>query len=285
MADDTTQTGAADGATTTTILGDGQQQAQFTPSYEGALKSDGTFAEGWHAKALGADYNGPLAQVKSVADVDKMLRDNIAAARAKTDGMVKIPGADAKPEELAAYRKAIGAPEKPEDYGELRPDKIPVEAWDAASDAKLKAVAHKHGLPPAALKDILGIYAEQIDTQMTKGMADMTAHVEGQKAILKQEWGEKFEGNVRQTIRFAATLGLKPDHPVFQNADVVRALQRGASLVSEDKLINGSTIGLAASPGEQAKAIMTNPANPHYKAYQSGDPNAVALVNNLLQQS
>jgi hypothetical protein len=120
---------------------------------------------------------------------------------------------------------------------------------------------------------------------MAKGMADMTAHVAGQKAILQQEWGEKFESNVRQTIRFAATLGLKPDHPVFQNADVVRALQRGASLVSEDKLINGSTIGLAASPGEQAKAIMTDPANPHYKAYQSGDPNAVALVNNLLQQS
>lgn len=284
MADDATQTGA-DGATTT-ILGDGQQLAtQFTPSYDGALNPDGSFAEGWHTKAFGAEYSGPLAQAKTVADVDKMLRDSMARARQKTDGMVRVPGEGASPEDLAEFRKAIGGPEKPEDYGELRPQNIPPEAWDAEADKALKTVAHKHGVTPAALKDIMGLYAGQMDTQMAKGMADMTAHVAGQKAILQQEWGEKFESNVRQTIRFAATLGLKPDHPVFQNADVVRALQRGASLVSEDKLINGSTIGLAASPGEQAKAIMTDPANPHYKAYQSGDPNAVALVNNLLQQA
>lgn len=285
MADETQLGGAGDGGNTTILGGAGEgQQQQFTPSFDGALKPDGSFVEGWHTKAFGAEYSGPLAQAKTVADVDKMLRDNIAAARAKTDGMVRLPGAEAKPEEWAAYRKAIGAPDTPDAYGDLRPETIPAEMWDAEGAKALQAVAHKHALPPAAIKDILGLYAGQIDLQMQKGQADMTAHVAGQTAILKQEWGAEFDANARQATRFALTLGLKPDNPIFQNAEVVRAMAQGAKLLSEDKLINGATMGLSASPQEQAKAIMTDPTNPHYKAYQAGDTNAVALVDNLLRQ-
>jgi hypothetical protein len=286
MADETQISGAGDGGSQTILGGSGEvsRQQQFTPTFEGALKPDGSFAEGWHAKAFGADYSGPLAQAKNFSDVEKMLRDNIAAARAKTEGMVRLPGANAKPEEWAAYRKAIGAPDTPDAYGDLRPETIPAEMWDAEGAKALQAVAHKHALPPAAIKDILGLYAGQIDVQMQKGQADMAEHVAGQTAILKQEWGADFDANARQATRFALTIGLKPDNPIFQNAEVVRAMAQGAKLLSEDKLINGATMGLTASPQEQAKAIMTDPSNPHYKAYQAGEASAVALVHNLLQQ-
>lgn len=268
-----------------TILGGGTPPPEaFTPSFDGALQADGTFAEGWHTKALGAEYNGPLAGVKSVADVDKMLRDNIAAARAKTDGMVRVPGEGAKPEEIAAFRKALGVPDTAEGYGALRPETIPEGVWDADAEKALQSVAHKHNLTPAALKDIVGLYAGQIDGQMKMGEAQAKEFVAGETSKLRGEWGDSFEPNVRNVVRLAATVGLDPTNPIFQSADVVRAFHRITSMMSEDKLINGATVNLAVSPQEQAKDVMTNPKNPHYEAYQRGDANAVALVNNLLAQ-
>ena len=257
----------------------------FTPSFEGVIGPDGSFTEGWHQKALGPDYNGPLAGARTLPDVDKMLRDSMAAARQKTAGMVRVPSENAKPEEVAEFRKALGVPEKPDDYGDLRPDTIPPEMWDPESSKALSQIAHKHNLPPAAIKEIVGLYAGQIDKQVKLGEAQQAQYMAGEVAILQKAWGNQFSENINIATRVAATIGLDPKDPALQNSTMVQALRRVGDLISGDKLVNGATIGLSGSPKDQAQAIMTDPSNPHYKAYQSGDPNAVALVENLLKQA
>jgi hypothetical protein len=253
----------------------------FTPAYDGVLNGDGTFAEGWTAKAFGPEYNGPLSTTRSVNDIDKLLRDNMAAARGR---QIAWPDDKSTPEQVAAVRRITGAPEKPEGYGGLRPETIPAELWDQGSEARLQAVAHKHHLPPAALKDIVGLYAETLDAAVKANEADMEGQRTAGLQALKQEFGREFEAKLHSARRFAQTLGLKEDNPIFMNADVVSAMARGAALVSEDRLITGASQGLGGTPRSQANAIMTDSSNPLYAKYQSGEADTVSLVNSLLTQ-
>src|SRR5262245_23505960 len=99
-----------------TLLSDAQDGGQggFVPTFEGVLNLDGTFAEGWTAKVFGPEYNGPLATTRTVSDVDKLLRDNMAAARGR---QITWPDERSTTEQVAAVRKLTGAPDKPEGYG------------------------------------------------------------------------------------------------------------------------------------------------------------------------
>ena len=267
-----------------TLLADAHddQSAEFAPSYENVLNRDGTFAEGWTAKAFGPEYNGPLSTTRSVADVDKLLRDNMAAARGR---QISWPDEKSTPEQIAAVRKLTGAPDKPDGYGELRPETIPAELWDKDSEAKLQALAHRYYLPPGALKEIVGLYSESLDTAVKANEVDMQAHRAAELQALKQEFGKDFDTKIHAAKRFAQTLGLSEDNPIFMNAEVVSAMARGAVLVSEDRLVSGASQGLSGTPKTQANAIMTDTGNPLYARYQAGDPDTVSLVNSLLMQA
>jgi hypothetical protein len=258
------------------------QDAEFTPTFEGALNGDGTFTEGWTAKAFGPEYHGPLTTTRTFADVDKLLRDNMAAARGR---QITWPDEAATPEHLAAIRKLTGAPEKPEGYGDLRPESIPAELWDKSGEARLQGLAHKHHLPPTALKDIMGLYAETLDSAIKANETDQLAQRAAGLQTLKQEFGKDFDAKMHAAKRFAQSLGLHEDNPIFNSAEAVIAMARGAALVSEDRLVSGATQGLKGSPKAQANGIMTDPANPLYAKYQSGDSDTVSLVNSLLIQA
>lgn len=273
--------GAGDGAVAGAGAGSGAPA--FTPSYEGVFDSKtGSFAENWHTKAFGPEYNGPLAGVKDLTSVDKMLRDNIAAAR----GQLEWPGEKATPEQIARIRKLTGAPETPDKYGDLRPETIPAELWDKGSEAKLQAIAHKHHLPPSALKEVVGLYAESLGEAVKQNEAATQTNRAAEMTRLKTEFGKDFDASLFGAKRVALTLGMDVEKdPIFQNASAVIMLSKMAKLMGEDKLINGATQGLTGTPMMQANDIMTNTANPHYAKYQAGDKDTVNLVNNLLAQS
>jgi hypothetical protein len=254
----------------------------FSPTFDKVLNSDGTFSDGWTARAFGPDYNGPLSTTKSVADVDKLLRDNMAAARGR---QISWPDEKATPEQLAAVRRLTGAPETPEGYGGLRPDSIPAELWDGGGEARLQAVAHKHHLPPAALKDIVGLYAETLDAAVKANDADMQEQRTAGLQALRQEFGRDFDSRMHAARRFAQTLGLREDNPIFLHPEVVSAMARGAALVSEDRLVGAGAQTFGGTPRTQANAIMTEVTNPLYAKYQAGDPDTVSLVNSLLTQA
>jgi hypothetical protein len=288
--------GAGTGGGSTTLLsggagagaGGGQQQQsqqqQFTPSYEGAIDlKTGTFAEGWTAKAFGAEYgDGPLSRVKSIPELRQVLHDNIEAARGKVPS---APTDKSTPEQLAAWRKLVGAPADVKEYGDLRPESIPAELWDTESAGKLAAIAHKHHLPPAAIKEVVGLYAESLDAAVKQNEAGMQTHMAGELTKLRQEFGKDFDSNMHAAKRMALTLGgdIEKD-PVFRSASVVSMMAKMARMVGEDKLVNGATQGLQGTPKMQANAIMTDKTHPLYEKYQKGDADTVSLVTNLLAQ-
>lgn len=181
-----------------------------------------------------ADINGLL----------KIARDNQIAARAKTDGLVKLPTDDSTPEEVAAYRSSIGVPDTVEGYGEA-PDGIDAESYTAFSEFALEK-----GLPKDAVD-------AAIEYDLQRATANDEAQAEWNKEqgeSLRKEWGADFDSKRMDAIRAATTFGLDPEHPIFGDASMVKTFANIAAAISDDKLVSGASISNKLSPTSQADA-------------------------------
>ena len=110
-------------------------------------------------------------------------------------GLIKIPGKDAKPEELADFHKALGVPEKPGDYLEA----ITLENGAVIGDAdkpNLEGVLeriHKAGGTQPVVDSIVNWYYETQEHQAAElDQADDDFRREAEQA-LKEEFGASFE--------------------------------------------------------------------------------------------
>lgn len=197
----------------------------------------------------------PFGEFKTQDEMLAALATSYASTKAMVGKKLEAPGDNATPDQVAAWRKVTGAPEKPEDYGSLRPEAIPEDLWDKEGEGKFAALAHKHHLPPAAVKEIAALHGEMLQAGLQGAEADQTAMLASEGAKLKAAWGTQFDANLSAAQRFAETIGLEPTNPIFTSSDVVQALARAASLISEDKLVTGQAKGLAGT-AERINDIM-----------------------------
>ena len=220
-------------------------------------KEDGTFAEGWHDKLPdGLKGNPSLKTIGSLPD--------LAKAFIETKGLVgkklEMPGEGATPEQVAAWRKTVGAPEKPEGYrGDaktLKPESLPDELWNADAEGKFLDIAHKHHLPPAAVKEILGFYGESLLGTAKASEAEAAKLVEAETAKLRQSWGADFDANINNAKTLAQLAGLDPlADPMFTSSRYVEAFAKLSKLIAGDKLVTGETPSLGATVADRIKDI------------------------------
>lgn len=218
---------------------------------------DGKFSEGWHDHLPDGLKNNPsLKTFGSLPD--------LAKAYVETKGLVgkrlEMPGEGASPEQIANWRKTVGAPERPEGYrGEarsLKPDMLPDDIWNVEAEGKFLELAHRHHLPPAAVKDILNFYGGSLVESLKSNQMDEAAMVQAETAKLQQQWGNEFNANLHAASRMAKTVGLDPQtDPIFTNARAVEAFAKMARLISGDKLISGQQPGMMASTRDRAQDI------------------------------
>lgn len=242
--------------------GSSQQQAAAPAVGEGAAapwswaKEDGAFNEGWLEKLPdNLRGNASLKVIGSVSD--------LAKSYVETKGLIgkklEMPGEGATPEAVTAWRKTVGAPDKPEGYNDgksMRPDTVPEANWDPASEKQFLAIAHKHHLPPGAVKEIMDFYGGSIATGLQASQEAQGAMLQAEGAKLKTTWGADFDANLNTASRVALTVGLDPKtHPIFQSAEVVQAFAKLGKLFSEDKLVKGDSQGINGSIGERIRDI------------------------------
>lgn len=212
---------------------------------------------------------------KSYAGLEQLLGQKANA--------VRIPTEQSTPEEVAAYRKALGVPEKVEDY-QIKPEQLPegVE-WNDDLAKPFAEIAHKHNIPPKAMSELVAKQAE-IEAQRTGALA---GQIEAKRnegiAELKQTFGDSFDRKLVLAQRAAQTAGVDPNAPGFSDPAVVKGFVRLAEMISEDQLTAPGTPTGPAGAQSRAKDIQTNPQNPLYAKYQDGDPDTVNLVRGLLQ--
>lgn len=236
--------------------GGGQAGGHGTAGWSWA-KEDGTFSEGWADKLPDALKGNPsLKTIQSLPD--------LAKAYVETKGLVgkklEMPGEGATPEQVAAWRKTVGAPDKPEGYrGDaktLRPESLPEEAWSMEAEGKFLEIAHRHHLPPAAVKEILGFYGQSLVDTLKGSQADAAASVEAETAKLRATWGADFDKRVNDAKTLAQLAGLDPlSDPLFASAAYVEAFAKLAPLIAGDKLVTGETPSLGATVADRIKDI------------------------------
>ena len=104
------------------------------------------------------------------------------------EGYVKVPGADAKPEDVAAFHKALGVPEDPAGYGLDKLELPEGVEFDAERAAALAPIMQKMGITPAAAKALAAADAAYGAQQMQAVAAEYAKSIDDGRAALDKKW-------------------------------------------------------------------------------------------------
>lgn len=146
-----------------------------------------------------------LSQFKNISELGKTYID----LKGKTTGLIKVPGEKATEEEMVAFKKAIGVPDKPEEYKLAKPSDYPTDMpFDEQLVKNFGETALKLNLTPPQVQGIykmfldydVGVY-KQINQHITENR-DKSVN------ILKNIWkGDTYTANTEETKRsFKETL-------------------------------------------------------------------------------
>jgi len=272
----------ADATATTAAAAATTSAAASTASSASWANPDGSFAPSFY-ETLPADISGlkdDISKFKTPSELARAYAHNKHFAGQK--GLIPL---DANaPKEVREARKALldsigGVPKEPKDYGLTRPADVPERAWDAGYVEKVAGWAHKHSVPPSAMKELLNdVVASQVKGQVASVAAQEQAFWEGQN--------QAFEGTVKAegiptdkanalAERGATALGFdlekESDKLILKNATVRVAMMRHALATGEDAYVKGEADkGGGGDFLAQAKDAAENPANPLYAPL--GDP-------------
>jgi hypothetical protein len=216
-------------------------------------------------------------------DVESMAKgfNGLEQLLGKKANAIVPPSEKSTPEEVAAYRKAIGVPESPEAYN-LKPEQLPEGVtWDDNVAKKAAELAYKHNVPAAAMQEFMRFDMERAALMNQAAAQMIETQLETGRAELQKVWGDKMPEKIELARRAAVTAGVDPTSQGFVDPQVVKAIVNLAEKLSDDKLVAGDQTG-ASSTRARARDIMTNQSNPLYTKYQEGDAEVVDQVRRML---
>ena len=239
-----------------------------------------------------------LERYKTIPDAAKALIE----ANKVMGSAVRLPGKDAKPDEIAKAKtetlgklRAAGLlesiPETPDNYEFELPAWASVDgAWNKESEAKFRATMHAAGATPSAVQAAVATYVEMIESQT----ANERAHREQVQGELQKEWGPNYKPNVGiankavqaiddeigakgEFIGLLQTYGLA-DHPLM----VKGMAWLGRSMWEHDMITAAGPTGVSAEDAQAKMDAMikdkTHPFNnPRHPDYEAAADEFVAL--------
>jgi hypothetical protein len=177
---------------------------------------------------------------KGFKELDALVKSyREAEATIRNGGRVKVPGENAKPDEVAAYRSAIGVPEAADAYEIKGPEGVPLN--DALLNP-LRESALKHGAPKGVFE---GLVSDFIQLQLDQANEEATRQ-DGLAAEWVKGQGAKADEQIAHVNTAARSLGLsKTDMAGLRNGlGADRALGLLAKLgagMAEDVMLTGGS--------------------------------------------
>jgi len=269
----------------------GSMLATPTPTPESAttstgfLNEKGEFSQGWIDR-LPKEYQENAAQYANFKDLPSLLKSYSHAQKmlGGKANAVQIPGEDATPEERTEFFRKIGVPEDVKEYS-VKPSNLPEgAAWDTDAIGKFNEIAHANGVTPKAMEQIVSAYAEYATVMTEKAQLAEKAQNDANRKALADEWGAKYDSNLALAKRAAQSVGADLNSPGFSDPAVVKAFQRLASHISDDRLVTSDSPATQQIGRARAMSIMRDESNPLYAKYRAGDPDTARLVTDLLKQ-
>ena len=257
----------------------------------------GAAAPAWHEGIItkGADGTESLTDFASWKDkAPAPLRDfitgNMTAARAKTDGMVRLPTDRSTPEEVAAYHRSIGVPDDlnqydyalPEGLTEANIDKAQIDAW--------RKEFKEAGIPKAAASRIINKHLSDTVAAANAKSTEFKAQIAAEKITL----GKRFP-QIDQTVAQASELLNRAGVPeslkaaikagafdpsnegMFWGADALEAFAWAAKASGEDRGAGGAGAAQGMTIAV-AKEIMSDAKHPMHDKYKAGDKDLAAKI-------
>lgn len=199
-------------------------------------------------EATAAKIMKRLERFTDQAAYDAAFEETQAALR--DSGRIKLPGKDATEEDIKAFNKALGVPDKADAYKLNLPTDV---ALDDGDKAQLKAITeylHKKGGmagAPETVQAAADLFIELREQAQASLVAQAAQFAQDSEKALKQQWGTDFAKNIAYTgAGLVALLGkegddlrtlqlangaLLGDHPLF-----VKALAQAGRAMGDDPI-------------------------------------------------
>lgn len=141
-----------------------------------------------------------LQRFTTQAEYDRAFRETQTALRGKQEGMIKLPGADATEEDLAAFNKSLGVPEKPDGYKNLiaPPEGLELGEADQQFLEGLTAKLHEKGgflATEEGQNAARQFYYDMYEEQASQMAAAAVVTKQTTEKNLKTDWGAEFKIN------------------------------------------------------------------------------------------
>lgn len=226
---------------------------------------------------------------KNVDSVETLARNYANAQKLIGANKIALPSDKATEEEWGAVFKALGRPEKPDQYKLERPKDVTIPV-DEATEKTFREMAHKAGLTQRQMQAIYGDYLGL--AQKTIGQLEETSAKMKDEAVadLKKTWGRDYDKNLKAVQEAAPRLfaaneleALKAkglaDDPAF-----IRAVHKMAVAMGEDKSAAGEPTGLGISASDAQRKInetLGDKNHPYWKSSHPAHKDAVAEISRL----
>lgn len=154
-----------------------------------------------------------------------------------SSGKVKMPTPESSAEEIRAFYQKTGCPENPEGY-EVPTVEGAEHFRDEGTENALKQIAYDYGIPKQAFEAIVKGYYDKL-------AADSRAGLEAGEKVLKEEWKDNYDENLKISQRFCGTCSdefreLMEKTGLGNNPIVIKEfLEKGKQTMS-DTLIKGT---------------------------------------------
>jgi hypothetical protein len=192
----TTETAATDGGKAAKTEGKAATETAAKTTEKASAATDATTtaapAFDWGKWADGLSDEGKKAYAKNFKSHEDLL-DGALNLRKEISTRIKVPGKDASPEETAAFRKAIGAAEKPEDYKAATPEGYEMGEMQTALLGAMQKAAHETGVPAASFESFTKTYFEMEKAVQEKVEAEVDQYRRDNEVAMKKEFGADYE--------------------------------------------------------------------------------------------
>lgn len=187
-------------------------------------------------------------------------------------------------------------PSKIEEYDIKRPAEIPDGiGWSDDLVPKLGNIALKHGLPKAAIPELIELHKEALLGVQKELKTDYDTSM----VLLRKEFGAETDAKMEEAKRLTKLIFKTPEelaffadtgagnHPAF-----LSVLMRLSAFAKQDNsLVNDLAVrgDGAKISGEDARnelsLIMNDPKNPRHEGYRRGDPTVMQYIAELYQKA
>ena len=215
MPDEIVETPEVDGATTTEKTTSTEQETStkaesIIDESKETETAPGAWPESWREDYAGDDQK-KLNQLTRYASPKAALDALFSAQKRISQGELgpKKPGENATDEEKAAYREALGVPEKADDYYAELPNGLVIGEADKDLFDSFGELMHGLNAPKEIVQSVADWYYKEVVDKAEQAAYDMARQAEDSfQETLREEYGSAFKSNINGV---EAMLDMAPD--------------------------------------------------------------------------